>query len=844
LNIGLIVGFRRDITRKPQEKEQCSATKESHDKPSSSSVHPLFDMGTVESNTSSSFSKSVQKDLIAEIPAKALKPHVSTIKGSDGKSISANVFNATQLIDDEMAGSSEDKQNDLPLFAPPIKAAPSAGFLDDMVFTFGAPVERLPGQNIERTSTECDRSGSDGSESSDNDSDNEQSSSTSDAEEASENVKEPKPSRPPTAADSETSGVISSNVTPASSKDVSPQTKNETSWSCPDCFITNKNVSICAACGHNKDASTASKTLVSNISTFGKPSASGFRFGIGSEGAKNSGTTSSTISSAPKETAWGSNGVPPSKPAPPVVAPESKQDSCKNSTTNNASTTAAAEAKAGGSDKKRVPWECPDCMVQNKESDDKCVCCGHVMYKSEGDSSKANTNVFGDRAFKAAPLPSTGVSFGFGTANSTSGGIKFGFGAASEKQPVTQPESSISKPPSVEPAPATTDTAVSSVPAKETSITKTSSTPVFESSTVNTDQTKLPPPTFSLGAGAAIFGAGAKPPLFGSSSSSLFNTSHSTGSLLATPSSTTPASTLPTISESQAASTAAPAPFGFGTTPSTNGTKPFSLFDSKKEESTTKAPLFGSGLSFGNGPSATEQVSSSTGILGAPNAGSAEKPLSGSGTSLFGASAATKPLFPTFGNPPSDPKPFMATANTSAESFKPSPFGAALAGPSETQKPSLFGASSTNSVNKPLFGSSVAPAAPTANGGLTFSFGSNSNAFGAFSAANSSTPSIPSVPSTSSTTSIFGSAPAVADTSKPFQFGATIPEPTFQFGQSTAFSGSAPFQFGSSQPAAPAVPTFQIPGITAPAAPSSNFSFTSSGTRKMVAARRRLPQRK
>ena len=30
------------------------------------------------------------------------------------------------------------------------------------------------------------------------------------------------------------------------------------------------------------------------------------------------------------------------------------------------------------------------------------------MFKSEDDSSKANTNVFGDRAFKAAPLPSTG----------------------------------------------------------------------------------------------------------------------------------------------------------------------------------------------------------------------------------------------------------------------------------------------------------------------------------------------------------------------------------------------------------------------------------------------------
>ncbi|KAK5977837.1 hypothetical protein GCK32_011961, partial [Trichostrongylus colubriformis] len=775
---------------------------------------------------------------------------------SDGKSVSSNVFNAAQLIDD---GISEDKTarplphnfilkfsaNDLPLFAPPIKAAPAAGFLDDMVFCFDAPVERLPGQNVvEQTVAECDRSGSEGSESSGDDSDNEQSSSTSDAEEANEVDKEPKSSRPPTAADSETSGVNSSNATPASSKDVSPQTK-EASWSCPDCFITNKNVSICAACGHNKDAATtASKTLISNISTFGKPATGGFQFGFGAQGVKDSKAPTSTVPASPKESVCGSSGSALSKPLAPSELSDHKQDSSKPPSANDASTVATAH-KTSDPDK-RVAWECPDCMVQNKESDDKCVCCGHVMYKSDGDSAKANASVFGDRAFKAAPLPSAAVSFGFGASNNatgSSGGIKFGFGTNGEKQAVAQQEpatiTNISK---ADALPTATVTVISSAPPKEVPITKTSSTPTLENSTAKDDQTKPQLPTFSLGAGAAIFGAGAKPPLFGSSSSSMFNTSHSTGSLLTTSSSTTPAPVTIAINESHAASTAAPAPFATGAPSS--GTKPFGLFDNKKVESSTKPPLFGSGLTFGNGPSTSEQVSSSTGnVVAGSNTETASNSLIGSstGSSLFGSSAATKPMFSTFGNS-ADSKTFMGPSNSSAESFKPSPFGGAQSVSGDAQKPPLFGASATNPVNKPLFGANAATTAPTANGGLTFNFGSsNSNTFGTFNAANSSAPSLPS---TSSTPSLFGSASSTADTSKPFQFGATIPAPTFQFGQSTALSGPTPFQFGSSQTTAPAAPTFQLPGITAPAAPSSNFSFTSSGARKLVAARRRLPQRK
>lgn len=43
-----------------------------------------------------------------------------------------------------------------------------------------------------------------------------------------------------------------------------------------------------------------------------------------------------------------------------------------------------------------------------QDSDDKCVCCGHVMYKSAGVSSATTSSVFGDRAFKVSAPPTTG----------------------------------------------------------------------------------------------------------------------------------------------------------------------------------------------------------------------------------------------------------------------------------------------------------------------------------------------------------------------------------------------------------------------------------------------------
>lgn len=87
-------------------------------------------------------------------------------------------------------------QADIPVFAPPVKAAPPPSLLDDMVFSFEPPVKRLPGQGVcDRTLTEDNnRSDSEESESSSSsdESDNEQSSSSSDQEESKEQRKEQK----------------------------------------------------------------------------------------------------------------------------------------------------------------------------------------------------------------------------------------------------------------------------------------------------------------------------------------------------------------------------------------------------------------------------------------------------------------------------------------------------------------------------------------------------------------------------------------------------------------------------------------------------------------------------
>ncbi|RCN32608.1 Zn-finger in Ran binding protein [Ancylostoma caninum] len=889
--------YWRDITRKAQEREKSSVTKDSGDSAEKTSVHPLFDLqDKTGRGESGQISKKVQDKGTSDSTTKTSVP---SGENKDERKVGCNVFSADQLIDDQIDGTSENDSDKL-VFAPPTKAAPSAGFTDDFVFSFAAPVERLPGQDVTSiaasegksgSESEAEESGSDESdeaqsssasdsdklvfapptkaapsagftddfvfsfaapverlpgqdltsitgsegksgseseaeESGSDESDDAQSSSASDVGESTASAKATKSSRPPTAADSETSAAVSSSITPLSSNDVSPQTKSESSWECPDCFITNKNVSVCAACGHNKDGSSATKTLVSNISTFGKSlPTTGIRFGVSSEktsnGAPDQSNNADTASS--KTSGFTFKTIEPASTA--AAKPESSSAAPVTSQKQAATVapTSTGTTKVGESDNQRKAWECPDCMVQNKATDDKCVCCGHVMYKSTSEQP-STASVFGDRAFKPAPKSSR-FSFGFGggSGGATTGTtVKFGLGnnAAKESTEVKEsPSVTVIPPPkTAESAPAGQNIVASTETRKEAqpALLKTSSSPAFVTPVTKPEE-KPQTSAFTLGAGTTLFGAGAKPPLFGSSSTSLFNTSSSTGSLLT--SSTQPSTSPPSaVAASQAAPTTAPAPFTFGAAPAANAPKPFGLFETKKDDGApaSKPPAFGSGLTFGSIPNPSTQVSSTTTPGLASNTEASAGTGSSLGTGLFGATP-NKPLFPSFGVSSDPPKPlFGSTTSATTEAPKPIIFGATQQPASEAPKPPLFGASAPATASKPIFGATAAPAVPpTANGGLSFNFGSN-NAFGGFGATASTTPAtVPSLSSSSSTTSLFGAAQPAPDTSKPFQFNATLPDTTFQFGQAP-LAGPTPFQFGSSQSAAPAVPCQFIVFVKSP----------------------------
>ncbi|CAJ0594341.1 unnamed protein product [Cylicocyclus nassatus] len=826
--------YWRDITRKTQEKEKSAARKETNVNADKTSVHPLFDIDdeSVRGHTDST-GKMQEASAISSSSA-------NVIDKSKNERLVQNVFSARQLFEDESNG--VDSSVDQPLFAPPTKAVPSTEIKNDFVFSFAPPVERLPGREQFLPSTSDAKSGSvsDGEESGTDVSEDEEDSSPSDVEEDTTN-KNLKSSRPPTAADSETSAVISSSITPASSNDASPQTKVESSWECPDCFITNKNVSVCVACGHNKDGGNASKALVSNISSFAKSAPSTtFSFGLSSGKLANGSSKPSVAAAVPTCTSESpSKGSDAAGAATANVGPAPAVLSVPVAPQADSSTTVKAieKEKTGDLEKERKPWDCPDCMVQNKATDDKCVCCGHVMYKSSQETPSA-ANVFGDRAFK--PPSSTGFTFGLSGAAANGATsiptVKFGFGTSSIKEaPAAKEQSSaIVSAPSVQNS---NGTVIASVFQPKSDVQppllKTASSPSFVPTTESVDKPQTT--AFTLGAGSSLFGAGAKPPLFGSSSTSLFNSSSSTGSLLTTPATTAAAISANVNASSQAAPTNAPAPFTFGASAPATSIKPFGLFDTKKDDtsaSAPKAPVFGSGLTFG-----TPSTAPSTTMTGSITSGTAGNAGSTSSTTLFGSSMSSKPLFSSFGSTAEAPKPMFGAAVPAAEAPKVPVFGASQSVAAEKPKP-LFG--STPPISKSIFGAPAASTTSSTNGGLSFNFGSN-NAFGGFGAGVSSNPApVPPLSATSSTNSLFSA--VQQDTSKPFQFGATIPEPTFQFGQAP-LAGPTPFQFGSTQPAAPA---FGATGITAPAVPSSNFAFTSSSTtnRKLVAARRRLPQRK
>ncbi|KJH53368.1 hypothetical protein DICVIV_00491 [Dictyocaulus viviparus] len=794
--------YWRDITRKVQSKEQNDSNMENNDKiGNNSQVDPLFDMDNI---TTQAMDSKMSAMLSQKNADEALAPSncVQSEKGNNHNTSVINVFNASELIDGELDSVAKDNHNDAYTFAPPSETVLSAETVDDMVFTFDAPVERQLGVFVDEEDDYCsnerseNRNFSEGS-SSGSDSDEEHN-SVSDAEEISTVPTDQKISRPPTAADSETSAAISSTVTPVSSKDASPQTKTEASWNCPNCSVTNTDASVCTSCGHKyvdvavpiKPASKLSTCV--NLSTNAEIE------------------TGEAIESPPHSCSDNTE----KKPVNSFSLPSSKVQHI-----SDANHVVELNSKSNVTEPDRKAWECPDCMA----IDSKCVCCGHVMYKS-ADEAQSNTSVFGERAFnavKSAPK----YSFGFGGSSctsSSSGATTFGFGSSNDS---ATKSSRLSERPGIVFGDSKATTSADYM--------KEANPQLSSSGSQNTGvDSKLQAPSLSLSSGAPIFGLDPKPPLFGSSSAFLFKTS-STESPLCTLSNSEPTKALTTSNEGSSRTLTS---FSFGTAPNMNSTGQPGIFNKQKEEnSTSMASPFGYNLF--SGELSGNKSNANTGVT-VSNTDSIQN-MPSTSTGIFGAVGAGKSVFPTFGVPSESSKPFMKTTSSSIN-MKPSPFEGNVSTSSEILKPT-FGVPAAP-VTKTLFGTSTTTIPNSnSNGALNFNFGST-NAFGGFTSAAPSTAAT-STTSTLSSVPMFGTSINTTDAPKPFQFNTLIPEPTFQFGQAP-LSGTTPFQFGSSQLTAPVVPSLQAQGVSAPTVPSSNFSFTSSGSRKMVAARRRLPQRK
>ncbi|VDM63712.1 unnamed protein product [Angiostrongylus costaricensis] len=787
--------YWRDITRRAKDKDRSPSPK--RDRTSgNSSVHPLFDMENTDSFGVGSCLSSISSQANVGTEQTARNGHSVEELGevtkksveSGCKESATNVFNVKKLIDEEV-------QSNIPVCNSATEIA-STEFREDMVFKFDAPVEPQLGQLLDEDVdlTLGDRRESPNpSESSKSDSDDEQQSSVSEAEEINAPVRYEKNSRPSTAADSESSADVSAAITPVSSKDVSPQTKVEASLKCPNCSNTNKVVSTCAVCDLKNEGPTPSKSPISNVTSYVRPAVSQSTSGDGPEIPAECRIDSTETKH--------SNLEPPSIskfleiPTPVVASLNSVYvpTSSQSFVVNNVPEADKEQRSEIRGSEERKDWECPDCMA----SHDKCVCCGHVMYKS--DQTHTSSNVFGERAFKVGTNPSS-FSFGFGGFNnvpSSGKTIKFGFGASDRTEnATTNTDTSFNKAatiPSGNPNPA-----VSPEPGKDT-IANTS--PGFEATT---ECAEPQPSAFSVGTGSAVFGSEPKPPLFGSLSSPTLKSSSSTGSFLPVSSNSTFANASTALTagnSSQVGPNNAPTAFVFGSASSKDLSGQSGLLNVKNEENNpNKTTPFGNSLSFGALPNNNAKVLSSTtctsGLCADPT-----NIVPSTSVNIFGGAGAAKPVFSSFGITSESSTPFTNT-NTSIGSQEVSPFKMSAGTSSEVQKP-LFGIGTTTA-SKPFFGSSTSSTISNSNGGLSFNFGS-ANTFGGFGTSASSSAVSSSLPTTSSNPSIFGSAASVPEAPKSFQFNTTLPESIFQFGQ-TPLTGSTPFQFGSSQLATSSVP--------------------------------------
>ncbi|EGT39035.1 CBN-NPP-7 protein [Caenorhabditis brenneri] len=827
------------------------------------------------------------------------KPHASIIKGPDGKPVSRNTFKLNDDVDEE---SSEQNLPPLPVETlsnpKPLKLAPGSslkeGFLDKLAFSFNAPVDIA---SLVGAKTRSDVSSVRSSESKEVDSDSAESigkqtsescSSESDSEESvdGEVVDEVKESRPHTSADtvstvSNSSNQSSENSSPKVSTGVPLAEKAPAKWLCDACFTSwDQSLSECGACGGprpgagiSKETKPQEKQLVSNLKNFAPQQPSSFKFGFGEKSAAvpptfTSSSSSSSGSTEPATSSTTSTSLEKTTPASVNFS------AVPQPTPALATSTVTATAKPSTGD--RVDWECPDCMVSNKSTDDKCPCCQYEKYPSTTSSS----NVFGNRAFK----PSSGVSSQFGITASSTPKPMFGFGNSKPAEPspaVTSvfstasgasgllkdnssiPVSNIS---SKETEPAKTvgslfgnfsksSDSISSVPAAPVFSTPATTSSIFSTNpssnfgtpstetaqkdgakpsmfgTLNTETATIKPvATVSaplITSTNSLFGSSTIAPAFGSGS--LFGTQKppveepkSTPTLpfggKTSSSSTEPSSSLfgnikpPAPSTTTSTTTI----FGQAQTPSTN------LFATNATDSTTSS-VFGKPIQFSG------EVETTTTDGGVP----AKRGLftsSGPKLTFGGDQNSEKPKFGGFGS---------GTASSTSSTASGNVFSNSNAAP-------LFGGSSTG---VPAFTSSTSTTVPVFGSSSTKPFGTSAptTGFGVFG----SKPSQPGMSTSSSTNSLFSQGP---DASNPF--GGSTGNNGFNFGATSSTGstgGSGVFQFGGSVSTAPAPSTssggpFQFGNnLAAPAAPAPGsmdnaFAYqpsSSVGARKMAMARRR-----
>ncbi|PIC55694.1 hypothetical protein B9Z55_000864 [Caenorhabditis nigoni] len=745
------------------------------------------------------------------------------LKGPDGKPVSRNTFKLT----DDLVEENDDSQKLPPIpesltnaqtlkLAP--ESAPKRGFLDNLSFSFSAPLDVVAAVGTAKTvsiassirsSSESKEVDSDSGESTDKPTSDGSSDESGDSDD--DGLDEVKESRPQTSADTITSAEGSSNQ---SSKDSSPKTakdvdpiapsvvptpvvSSDVKWVCQECYCSwPESDSKCGTCetprgGTSSAAPPAQKQLVSNISSFAPPSSSAFKFGFGGSSSSASTATTSAITpfgnaatSKPTETkSTPAAVVVTTAPTVPVVAPPTAAPIVPP--------TAAPTISQPSGD--RVDWLCPDCCVSNKATDDKCICCGHQKYASATSSS----NVFGNRAFKPSAATS-GISFGVGggaVATSSATQPSFGFGAKSTSQ--TAPTPAFSAPPVTSQAAAPNQGFGISTEKPTTTTTKAPelSKPVgslfgnlnkpAESTAPKPDSTAAPFPTPST---SSLFG-----------NKSLFETTkaaepakESTLSIFGKKEVSTPSVT-PATSSTSSTSLAPPA----SSAPQT------SLFG-------TSTSSFGGASLFGASKPAVEPSKQpSTSMFGTPSSissTSSDVPKA----SIFGAvpssTSSDVPKASIFGAAPSSSTAPPVSSTTSGL------FGSA---PSSTA--SLFGAASNNSGGQSLFGGKPIQFASevgttTTDGGAPakrglfssdsskLSFKSDQKVdplkFGGFggsttsSAASSSTG--PSIFGTSSGGSLFGASNNNTNTfNAPGSTSGTAPPPAFGSSTSTPFGGSS-----------------------------------------------------